>query len=171
VRGTPLPSASMSTLSPHIPEDRHSVLHASEVGTVGGRGIELAERANLLCAARSGASNHWSRSASSFGLVAQPYGACSPLPRSMIWLAGVRQSIAGKPPAAMFKPPRASGFLLCTPLLSRDWHTGRMDEICFDPSCPQPTRQPEAIAAGFEGHNDALDLAAGVDRFVTPAMQ
>jgi hypothetical protein len=46
-----------------------------------------------------------------------------------------------------------------------------MDEICFDPSCPQPTRQPEAIAAGFEGHNDALDLAAGVDRFVTPAMQ
>jgi hypothetical protein len=120
VRGTPLPSASMSTLSPHIPEDRHSVLHASEVGTVGGRGIELAERE----------------------------------------IGDIDERLR-----------LASGFLLCTPLLSRDWHTGRMDEICFDPSCPQPTRQPEAIAAGFEGHNDALDLAAGVDRFVTPAMQ
>src|ERR1700731_4646784 len=35
----------------------------------------------------------------------------------------------------------------------------------------QPARQPEAIAAGFEGQRNPRDLAAGLDRLVAPAMQ
>src|SRR4029077_2145490 len=35
----------------------------------------------------------------------------------------------------------------------------------------QPTRQPEAIAAGFEGQCNPRDLFTGPDRFIAPAMQ
>ena len=46
-----------------------------------------------------------------------------------------------------------------------------MDHVGLNAAASKPPRQPEAVAAGFEGHNDALDLAAGFDRFVTPAIQ
>jgi len=35
----------------------------------------------------------------------------------------------------------------------------------------QPARQPEAVAAGFEGHCNPRDGAAGPDRLIPPAMQ
>ena len=38
------------------------------------------------------------------------------------------------------------------------------------PARIQPTRQPEAIAAGFEGQCNPRDLFTGPDRFIAPAM-
>ena len=35
----------------------------------------------------------------------------------------------------------------------------------------KPTRQPEAVAAGFEGQRNPRDRAAGPDRLILPAMQ
>jgi hypothetical protein len=42
--------------------------------------------------------------------------------------------------------------------------------VRFDPARIQPTRQPEAIAAGFEGQCNPRDLFTGPDRFIAPAM-
>ena len=39
------------------------------------------------------------------------------------------------------------------------------------PARPQPARQPEAVPTSFEGQCNPRDLAAGLDRLVTPAMQ
>src|SRR3984893_6379697 len=49
--------------------------------------------------------------------------------------------------------------------------TRGMDHMRLHPTRPQPARQPEAIAAGFEGQRNPGDLAAGLDRLVAPAMQ
>jgi hypothetical protein len=46
-----------------------------------------------------------------------------------------------------------------------------MDHVRFDPARIQPTCQPEAIAAGFEGQCNPRDLFTGPDRFIAPAMQ
>jgi hypothetical protein len=46
-----------------------------------------------------------------------------------------------------------------------------MNDMHFDRPCPQSARQPDAVAAGFEGPQYALDLAAGVERFVVSAVQ
>ena len=35
----------------------------------------------------------------------------------------------------------------------------------------KPARQPEAVAAGFEGKRNPRDCAAGPDRLIPPAMQ
>src|ERR1700730_14483340 len=56
-------------------------------------------------------------------------------------------------------------------MLPRYGDTRGMDHVRFDPARIQPTRQPEAIAAGFEGQRNPRDLAAGLDRLVAPAMQ
>src|SRR5262249_44444679 len=45
------------------------------------------------------------------------------------------------------------------------------DHVRFDPARIQPTRQPEAIATGFEGQCNPRDLFTGPDRFIAPAMQ
>src|SRR5712691_9788397 len=60
---------------------------------------------------------------------------------------------------------------LRSPMLSRHRDAGRMDHIDLDPPSLQPPRQPEPVAAGFEGRDDPLDLAAGFDRLVPPSMQ
>src|SRR6202049_3696722 len=49
--------------------------------------------------------------------------------------------------------------------------TRGMDHMRLHPTRPQPARQPEAIAAGFEGQRNPRDLAAGLDRLGAPAMQ
>src|SRR6202049_2263265 len=41
----------------------------------------------------------------------------------------------------------------------------------YTDACPQPARQPEAVPTSFEGQCNPRDLAAGLDRLVTPAMQ
>ena len=67
--------------------------------------------ADLFCAARSGALNQASRSASIFGIVGQPNHALLPLPRSGKWLAGVNQSRPEKPVQNRFQPPSAGGLV------------------------------------------------------------
>src|SRR2546423_11991976 len=46
-----------------------------------------------------------------------------------------------------------------------------MDHVRFHPTCLEPARQPEAVAAGFEGNRNPRDRAAGPDRLILPAMQ
>jgi hypothetical protein len=46
-----------------------------------------------------------------------------------------------------------------------------MDHVRFDPARLKPTRQPEAVAAGFEGKRNPRDRASRPDRLIPPAMQ
>jgi hypothetical protein len=46
-----------------------------------------------------------------------------------------------------------------------------MDHVSLDATRREPARQPEAVAAGFEGQRDPRDGGAGPDRLVPPAMQ
>jgi hypothetical protein len=46
-----------------------------------------------------------------------------------------------------------------------------MDHVSLDATCRKPPRQPEAVAAGFEGNRNPRDRAAGPDRLIPPAMQ
>jgi hypothetical protein len=55
---------------------------------------------------------------------------------------------------------------------SRDTaHTRGMDHVSLDATRRKPARQPEAVAAGFEGKRNPRDRAAGPDRLILPAMQ
>src|SRR3984893_14002831 len=56
-------------------------------------------------------------------------------------------------------------------MLPRHGDPRGVDHVRFDPARIQPTRQPEAIAAGFEGQCNPRDLFTGPDRFIAPAMQ
>src|SRR5258708_6529738 len=49
--------------------------------------------------------------------------------------------------------------------------TRGMDHTRLHPARPQPARQPEAVPTSFEGQCNPRDLAAGLDRLVTPAVQ
>src|SRR5882757_9892969 len=49
--------------------------------------------------------------------------------------------------------------------------TRGMDHMRLHPARPQPARQPEAVPTSFEGQCNPRDLAAGLDRLVTPAVQ
>jgi hypothetical protein len=46
-----------------------------------------------------------------------------------------------------------------------------MDHVRLYPTRFKPARQPEAVAAGFEGKRNPRDSAAGPDRLIPPAMQ
>jgi len=46
-----------------------------------------------------------------------------------------------------------------------------MDHMRLDATRRKPARQPEAVAAGFEGNRNPGDRAAGPDRLIPPAMQ
>jgi hypothetical protein len=46
-----------------------------------------------------------------------------------------------------------------------------MDHVSLYSTRRKPTRQPKAVAAGFEGKRNPRDRAAGLDRFSPPAMQ
>src|SRR5438874_1390912 len=46
-----------------------------------------------------------------------------------------------------------------------------MDHVSLDATRRKPARQPEAVAAGFEGKCNPRDRAAGPDRLILPAMQ
>jgi hypothetical protein len=49
--------------------------------------------------------------------------------------------------------------------------TRGMDHVSLDATRLKPARQPEAVAAGFEGNRNPRDSAAGPDRLIPPAMQ
>src|SRR4051794_36296260 len=46
-----------------------------------------------------------------------------------------------------------------------------MDHVSLYSTRRKPTRQPKAVAAGFEGNRNPRDRAAGADRLIPPAMQ
>src|SRR2546421_4192511 len=46
-----------------------------------------------------------------------------------------------------------------------------MDHVRFHPTCLEPPRQPEAVAAGFEGKRNPRDRAPSPDHLIPPAMQ
>jgi hypothetical protein len=46
-----------------------------------------------------------------------------------------------------------------------------MDHVRLDASRLKPARQPEAVAAGFEGKRNPRDRAPGPNRLIPPAMQ
>src|ERR1700686_2192897 len=46
-----------------------------------------------------------------------------------------------------------------------------MDHVRLHPMRPKPPRQPEAVAAGFEGKPNPRDLFTGSDCLIAPAMQ
>src|SRR5216110_3419409 len=46
-----------------------------------------------------------------------------------------------------------------------------MHHVSLDPTYLEPTRQPEAVAAGLEGNRNSRDRATGPDRLIPPAMQ
>src|SRR6266478_7908196 len=56
-------------------------------------------------------------------------------------------------------------------MLPRNGHTRGMDHVRLYPARLKPARQPEAVAAGFEGNRNPRDIAAGPDRLIAPAMQ
>src|ERR1700751_366748 len=56
-------------------------------------------------------------------------------------------------------------------MLPRYCETGGMNHMRLDATRLKPTRQPEAVAAGFEGKRNPGDRAAGPDRLIPPAMQ
>src|SRR5246127_3862976 len=48
---------------------------------------------------------------------------------------------------------------LCAPVLARHRNAGRMDDVNLDIACPQPAREPKAVAPSFIGDDDTLDVA------------
>src|ERR1700731_3696382 len=56
-------------------------------------------------------------------------------------------------------------------MLPRYRDTRGMDHVRLSPTRLKPARQPEAVAAGFEGNRNPRDSAAGPDRLIPPAMQ
>src|SRR5262249_8635740 len=56
-------------------------------------------------------------------------------------------------------------------MFPRDRDTRGMDHVSLDTTRRKPARQPEAVAAGFEGKRNPRDRAAGHDRLIPPAMQ
>jgi len=52
---------------------------------------------------------------------------------------------------------------LCPAMFPRHGHTRGMDHVRLDPTRLQPARQPEAVAAGFEGQRNPPDSAASPD--------
>src|SRR5213592_299281 len=56
-------------------------------------------------------------------------------------------------------------------MLPRYRDTRGMDHVRLYSPRRQPTRQPKAVASGFEGQRDPRDCAAGPDRLIPPAMQ
>jgi hypothetical protein len=55
-------------------------------------------------------------------------------------------------------------------MFPRDRDTRGMDHVSLDTTRRKPARQPEAVAAGFEGQRNPRDRAAGPDRLIPPAM-
>src|SRR5436190_4643801 len=56
-------------------------------------------------------------------------------------------------------------------MLPRYRDTRGMDHVRLDATRLKPARQPEAVAAGFEGQRNPRDRAAGPDSLIPPAMQ
>jgi hypothetical protein len=60
---------------------------------------------------------------------------------------------------------------LSAPVLAGDGNACRVDHVGLNVMSPQPARQPEAVAAGLEGHRGAPDRAPRPGRLIPPAPQ
>src|SRR5262249_49395242 len=60
---------------------------------------------------------------------------------------------------------------LGAPVLASHGYARCVDDVDFDVARPEPARQPEAVAAGFEGDRDAFDLVSCLPRFFSPAIE
>src|SRR5438309_1941283 len=60
---------------------------------------------------------------------------------------------------------------LCPAMFPPNCHTRGMDHLRLYPTRFKPARQPEAVAAGFEGQRNPCDLFTGPARLIPPAMQ
>jgi hypothetical protein len=60
---------------------------------------------------------------------------------------------------------------LGAPVLAWHRNTRGMNDVGLNPACRQPARQPEAIPTGLEGDRNALDLVAGLLRFLLPSLE
>src|SRR4051794_16699218 len=60
---------------------------------------------------------------------------------------------------------------LGAPMLAGDGHAGWVNDMSVNAVSPEPARQPEAIAAGFEGDGNARDRAAGLAGLLPPAVE
>ena len=69
-------------------------------------------RAMAFWASMSGASNHFWRSSSSFGMVGQPNQAFWPWPRRDWWTPGLNMSSPAQKVKNTLQPPRSGGSLL-----------------------------------------------------------
>jgi hypothetical protein len=58
-----------------------------------------------------------------------------------------------------------------SPMLPRYRDTRGMDHVSLYSTRRKPARQPEAVAASFEGKRNPRDRAADPDRLILPAMQ
>src|SRR5881394_2317658 len=56
-------------------------------------------------------------------------------------------------------------------MFPRHRDTRGMDHVSLDATRRKPARQPEAVAAGFEGKRNPRDRAPGPDRLIPPALQ
>ena len=56
-------------------------------------------------------------------------------------------------------------------MLAGDRDACRVNDMRLDAVSSEPARQPEAIAAGFEGDGNARDRAAGLAGLLTPAVE
>src|SRR4029077_9461309 len=60
---------------------------------------------------------------------------------------------------------------LGAPVFARYRYARCVDDVGLDAARLEPTCQPEAVAAGLEGHRNALDPASCFLRFLPPSMQ
>src|SRR5215207_1283194 len=60
---------------------------------------------------------------------------------------------------------------LGAPMLARDSHAGRVNDMSFNAVSPQPACQPEAVSASLEGGGNAADLSAGLAGLLAPAVE
>ena len=57
---------------------------------------------------------------------------------------------------------------LCAAAVTGHRHAARVDDVRLDTTAAKPPRQPEPVASGLVGDNEALDLSPGCEAFLTP---
>src|SRR6516162_6910046 len=70
-----------------------------------------------------------------------------------------------------FEQPNIQPIGLRASPLPGDRNAGRMNDIRFDPSTAQPTRQPEPITTRFKRDDQSGDRVASCNRLIAPAVQ
>jgi hypothetical protein len=83
---------------------------------------------------------------------------CPDSPRSQPSRTRIRSAVSSRP-------------VLTAPTITRHRDATGVDHMGLDAACPQPPRQPEAVAPCFIGEHDTGNCPSGHDRFLRPAFQ